>query len=157
MKFINTNGPETCSFEEAIFSGEAPNGGPWMPECIPKLTNVQIRAMRNMSYEEIAFVVLKPYLENEIPDDDLKQILHACYSGSIMSIGLKQVNDRHILGLSNGPTLAFKDWGMRFFFAVMNYFLQKRRRKRELSAPPLATPAELPQRLASAMTISLSS
>jgi len=70
--------------------------------------------MRGMNYRELAFEVIRRFA-TDIPADDLKAIINKTYTakafGSDEITPLKMLEPGlHILGLSNGPTLAFKTW-----------------------------------------------
>lgn len=128
MNFKNTNGPQVCTFQQALLQASAPDGGLWTTklECIPVLSRNEIREMRGKSYIEIAFSVLRYYLEDEIAPVVLHQLLSQAYDETIITIALESVsNDRFILRLDRGPTLAFKDYAMRFLAIMISHFLTK--------------------------------
>jgi threonine synthase len=61
MKYISTRGnAPILSFEEAMLTGLARDGGLYVPENIPNLSHTDIAAMAGKSYEEIAFQVMRP-------------------------------------------------------------------------------------------------
>ena len=76
MKYISTRGqaPE-LTFEDAMLTGLARDGGLYVPETIPKLSTDDIKAMAGKSYEEIAFQVMRPFVGNTFSDDDFKGII----------------------------------------------------------------------------------
>ena len=59
MRYISTRGTAPdLSFEEAMLTGLARDGGLYVPEHVPALTHAQIAAMAGKSYEEVAFCLL---------------------------------------------------------------------------------------------------
>ncbi|MDG1858150.1 MAG: hypothetical protein P8I94_03540, partial [Emcibacteraceae bacterium] len=73
MKYVSTRGEApTLSFEEVLLTGLARDGGLYLPETWPTFSADEISAMRGMSYQEIAFKVMSPYVCPEIPEDDFK-------------------------------------------------------------------------------------
>jgi threonine synthase len=113
MKYISTRGqaPE-LSFEEAMLTGLARDGGLYVPAEIPTLSHDEIAAMAGQSYEEIAFRVMWPYVSGYFAEDEFKQIIARAYEGfgHDARAPLKQLNENHfLLELFHGPTLAFKD------------------------------------------------
>ena len=62
----------------------------------------------------------KPYVEGEIPDADLSEIIADAYPFSPKVVPLDSIS--YSLELFHGPTCAFKDFGARFMARVMSYF-----------------------------------
>ena len=61
MRYISTRGnAPVLSFEEAMLTGLARDGGLYVPETIPQMRAEDIRALRGLSYEEVAFSVMRP-------------------------------------------------------------------------------------------------
>ena len=128
MKYYSTNkNSEPVSFKEATIKGQAPDKGLYFPETIPQVDNGLINHIEGLSNEEIAFRVIKPYVGDEIIDDDLFKIVSETVN---FPIPLVKVNDDIFsLELFHGPTLAFKDVGARFMSRCLGYFLKNENRK----------------------------
>ena len=108
---LNKQSP-IASFKEATILGQAPDKGLYFPESIPQVDKDLISNIDNISNEEIAFRVIKPYVGNEIAEDDLYRIVSETVN---FPIPLVQVSENiSSLELFHGPTLAFKDVGARF-------------------------------------------
>jgi len=122
MKYYSTNkNSERVSFKEATIKGQAPDKGLYFPEMIPQVDKSLIDGIEELSNEEIAFRVIKPYVDNEITDDDLFKIVSETVN---FSIPLVKVSDNIFsLELFYGPTLAFKDVGARFMSRCLGYFI----------------------------------
>ncbi len=63
MRYVSTRGSApVLSFEEALLTGLARDGGLYVPETIPTLSTDDLREMATMSYEDVAFRVMKPFV-----------------------------------------------------------------------------------------------
>ena len=128
MKYYSTNKESPlASFKEATIKGQAPDKGLYFPEVIPQVDKGLIDDIEKVSNEEIAFRVIKPYVADEIKDDDLFKIVSETIN---FPIPLVKVNDNIFsLELFHGPTLAFKDVGARFMSRCLGYFLKNENKK----------------------------
>ncbi|KIN60290.1 Threonine synthase [Sulfitobacter noctilucae] len=117
MRYISTRGTApVLSFEEAMLTGLARDGGLYVPETIPTLTHDQIAAMNGQSYEDIAFTVMRPFIGNTFTDAEFRQLIANAYGGfgHTARAPLVQLAPNHfLLELFHGPTLAFKDFAMQ--------------------------------------------
>jgi len=117
MKYVSTRGaaPE-LSFEQAMLTGLARDGGLYVPQSVPTLSGAQIAAMAGQSYEDIAFTVMKPFIGDSFDDPQFKALIAQAYAGfgHDARAPLKQLAPNHfLLELFHGPTLAFKDFAMQ--------------------------------------------
>lgn len=128
MKYYSTNRQSPIvDFKEATIRGQAPDKGLYFPERIPQVSKDLIAGIENLSNEEIAFNVIRPYVGESIPEDNLRQIVYETIN---FPIPLVQVNESiWSLELFHGPTLAFKDVGARFMSRCLGYFLKGENRK----------------------------
>jgi threonine synthase len=130
ISYYSTNNPDKrVNFETALLKGMAPDYGLYMiaRDEIPLLAPEVITEMCRMSYAEIAFLVLYPYLWFEIPEEQLKPLLNDAYrEDRIPTIVQHITGETHIMWLTRGPTYSFKDYAARFFGRALNYFLGKR-------------------------------
>ncbi len=130
MKYISTRGqaPE-LTFEEAMLTGLARDGGLYLPAEIPVMSQDEIAALAGLSYEEIAFRVMWPYVSGSFSDDEFKDIIARAYEGfgHDARAPLKQLNENHfLLELFHGPTLAFKDFAMQLIGQLFQVALKRR-------------------------------
>ncbi len=115
------------NFKEALFQGQAPDGGLYFPDHIPLLNKNWLGAIKNLEKEEIALEVMKPYVGKCIPEDELYRI---CEETCSFSFPLVNLNDRiSCLELFHGPTMAFKDVGARFMSRCLSWFVQHENRE----------------------------
>src|SRR5436190_2604613 len=122
MKYYSTNKNSVeVSFKEATIQGMASDKGLYFPETITQIEKDLIDNIENISNEEIAFRVIKPYVGDEIKDDDLFKIVTETISFPIPLI--KVTDNIFSLELFHGPTLAFKDVGARFMSRCLGHFI----------------------------------
>ena len=117
MKYISTRGnAPVLSFEEAMLTGLARDGGLYLPESIPQMSKADIAALEGVSYEEAAFRVMWPFLGGAFTEDEFRGIIERAYAGFAHDARapLVQLGSGHfLLELFHGPTLAFKDFAMQ--------------------------------------------
>lgn len=134
INFYSTNNKrEKADFKTALLKGLGSNYGLYTLErkSIPKISKRKIAAMQKMSYAQIAFEVVWPYLEGNISEKDLKVILNDAYNEKIIPTRLQHLCGlTHIMWLTNGPTYSFKDYAARFFGRILNHFLKKEKKKK---------------------------
>ena len=137
MKYISTRGNAPAkNFTEILLGGLAPDGGLYLPERYPQVTRAELDAWRKLSYADLAYAVLSKFI-TDIPAADLKAIIAKTYTTAVYSNGradsdFTQITPLrtleaglHILELSNGPTLAFKDMAMQLLGNLFEYALDK--------------------------------
>ena len=137
MKYISTRGNAPAkTFTEILLGGLAPDGGLYLPEEYPQVTRAELDAWRTLSYADLAFAVLSKFA-TDIPADDLKAIISKTYTATVYSNGRADSDATqitplrtlepgvHILELSNGPTLAFKDMAMQLLGNLFEYALAR--------------------------------
>src|SRR5690349_4758857 len=124
MHYYSINDPSLqVGFREAMTLGQAPDKGLFFPSAIPFYSAADLHEMKGLAKEELAFRIMKPYVNGEIPDDALRQITADTVN---FPIPLKQVTgDISALELFHGPTLAFKDVGARFMSRCLAWFQKK--------------------------------
>ncbi|MFA7243322.1 MAG: threonine synthase, partial [Sulfuricellaceae bacterium] len=130
MKYLSTRGGMSPkNFTEILLGGLAPDGGLAMPDAYPKVTSAELAAMRGMDYPQLAFAVMRRFI-TDIPADDLQRLVENTYTAEVFgSTDITPVKTLepglHILELSNGPTLAFKDIAMQFLGYLFEYVLAR--------------------------------
>lgn len=108
----------TWTFREALFLGQAPDSGLFVPDGLVPLAPDQLRAMAGKSFAERSFVVARHFLADEIDDDVLRQVVHDALD---FPVPLRPLEPGvHMLELFHGPTCAFKDVGARFMSRMMS-------------------------------------
>ncbi|WP_105565979.1 threonine synthase [Microbacterium halophytorum] len=130
MKYISTRGGmEPTEFCETLLEGLAPDGGLAVPEELPRLSREQLESWRGLAYADLATEVLGLFA-TDIPRDDLARMTAAAYGPHNFPDGPVPLRDIDggltLVGLSEGPTLAFKDMAMQFLGQVVEYALERR-------------------------------
>jgi len=119
MRYYSTrNKNKAFSFAAAALTGLAPDGGLFVPEEIPPYPAAVLSSLGTMDYRDIAFETIKPYVQGEIPDTVLGDIVQSAYP---FTAPLVAVGSRLVLELFHGPTAAFKDFGARFMARAFAY------------------------------------
>ncbi|WP_276484997.1 threonine synthase [Paraflavitalea pollutisoli] len=120
---LNKQSPDV-GFKEATLQGQAPDKGLYFPDHIPVIEKEYFDKIEQYSNEDIAFRLLKPYVEGALPDEELARIVGETIN---FPIPLEKVReDIYSLELFHGPTLAFKDVGARFMSRCLGYFARER-------------------------------
>ncbi|MBO4770139.1 MAG: threonine synthase [Clostridia bacterium] len=118
MKYISTRGGSPAiSSAEAIRNGLAPDGGLYMPDCIPSLSEDDLKCLCGMGYSERAACIMHRFLYDSFPASELLSDCRSAYSGQsfpgeparVVPVG----NSLRVLELWHGPTAAFKDMALQ--------------------------------------------
>lgn len=129
MTYISTRGAApVLTFGEAMMTGLARDGGLYVPETVPVMPKADIAALAGLSYEEIAFRVMRPFLGTTFTDDEFRGLIAKAYAGfgHDARAPLVQLAPNHfLLELFHGPTLAFKDFAMQLIGQMMQASLAK--------------------------------
>lgn len=132
MRYVSTRGGAPArSFSDIVLEGLAPDGGLYLPEGYPTLhAGELIDAWQRGGYPELAVTVMAPFID-DISHDDLVGLCRNTYTEQVYRTPqiapLRELGDNTwLLGLSNGPTLAFKDMAMQFLGALFEHVLSER-------------------------------
>jgi threonine synthase len=143
MRYLSTRGhADRKRFCEILLEGLAPDGGLYLPESYPQIDDATLTKLRRVyhaqGYAELAFEILSLYID-DIPAADLRALCAKTYTAEVFGTGeivpLRQLEDPStssgqapvfIEGLSNGPTLAFKDMAMQLLGNLFEYELARR-------------------------------
>ncbi|NKB26550.1 MAG: threonine synthase [Rhodobacteraceae bacterium] len=117
MRYISTRGQAPAlSFEQAMLTGLARDGGLYVPEDVPTLTQDEVASLAGLSYEEAAFRIMWPFVGDSFSQAELRAAIAAAYDGfgHAARAPLVQLDANYfLLELFHGPTLAFKDFAMQ--------------------------------------------
>lgn len=130
MEYYSTNGQAPlATLEKAVVKGLAEDKGLYMPMQIHPLPQEFFDHIQDMTFQEIAFEVAKGFFGEDIPADDLRQIVYDTLSFDVPAVQVSPSQDGrgaiYSLELFHGPTLAFKDVGARFMARLLGYFNKK--------------------------------
>jgi threonine synthase len=133
VKYISTRGQAPAlSFEEVVLTGLAPDGGLYVPESLPSFSREEIASWAGLSYQELAFKVMQPFVAGALSDAEFKQLIDEAYSSFRHDAIAPLVQTGHnewVLELFQGPTLAFKDFALQFLGHLLDHLLKKRNQK----------------------------
>ena len=133
MKYLSTRGDaRRRGFAEILLEGLAPDGGLYVPEVYPQVDAATLAHWRTLSYQELAFAVMSLFID-DIDAADLKALIARSYRAEVFGDAritpLRPLEPGvFVLGLSNGPTLAFKDIAMQFLGNAFEHELARRGR-----------------------------
>ena len=135
MQYISTRGDQSPKhFCDILLEGLAPDGGLYLPESYPQVSDATLtewrKAYHEQGYAALAFEILSLYID-DIPAADLRALCAKTYTAEVFGTGeivpLRHVEDGLWLeALSNGPTLAFKDMAMQLLGNLFEYELGRR-------------------------------
>ncbi|CAD6577702.1 MAG: threonine synthase [Tremellales sp. Tagirdzhanova-0007] len=136
MRYFSTRGGnETLSFDEAVLTGLAPNGGLYIPTHIPPLPVDWQSAWSKFTFPQLSQAILSLFIPtSSIPSSDLHSIIEASYSTfrHPQTTPLRQTGENaYVLELWHGPTWAFKDVALQFLGNVFAYLLERRNKGRK--------------------------
>ena len=112
-----------------MLTGLARDGGLYVPDSIPQLSHADIAAMSGLTYEEIAYRIMRPFVGDTFSDDGFRDIINRAYAGfdHAARAPLVQLDSNHfLLELFHGPTLAFKDFAMQLIGQLFQDALGRR-------------------------------
>tara|TARA_B100001029_G_scaffold63213_1_gene51158 strand:+ start:995 stop:2386 length:1392 start_codon:yes stop_codon:yes gene_type:complete len=133
MLYKSTRGqsPEV-SFSEVLLGGLAPDGGLYMPTSIPKFSIEEINDFKDLQFHELATEILFPFIEGDIDKEVFSDLVRETYKvfevNNVVEI-VELENNRQILELFHGPTLAFKDVAMQLLGSLLDHFAKEQGKK----------------------------
>ncbi len=114
---------------QAILKGLADDGGLFVPDELPKLT-VSLADLGKMSYQEIAYEVMKLFL-TDFTQEELKYCISHAYDDKFDTkdiAQLKEADGAYYLELFHGKTIAFKDMAL----SILPYLLTTSAKKNQV-------------------------
>jgi len=134
MRYVSTRGGlAPAGFSEILLGGLAPDGGLVVPEHYPRVDEATLAAWRELDYPALAFEVIRRFA-TDLPEADLRELIARTYTAEVFgSPAITPTRalgpDLHLLCLSNGPTLAFKDVAMQLLGRLFEYVLAREGRE----------------------------
>ena len=130
MDYISTRGDAPAlGFCDALLAGLARDGGLYVPREWPQFSKKEIRALRGKTYQEVAFAVLSPFTNGEIPADTFRAMIDEAY-GTFRHPAVAPLvqtgPNSFVMELFHGTTLAFKDVAMQLLARLMDHALSER-------------------------------
>ncbi|MDA7714674.1 threonine synthase [Candidatus Pelagibacter sp.] len=128
MKYISTrDNSKKYSFEQVFIKGLADDGGLFIPKEVKKYSAEQIKALSNLSYQNLAKEIIYPFIGDFMTINELSDIIDKSYSVFRKDnvVDLIKLGDTKVLELFHGPTLAFKDIAMQLLGNFYEHYLKK--------------------------------
>jgi len=128
VKYVSTRGGmQPSPFAEVLVEGLAPDGGLVVPETVPHVSAATLESWRGLDYAGLAIEVIGRYADG-VPHADLERLCRAAYDPAVFDddaiVPVRRLDDDlALVGLSEGPTLAFKDMAMQFLGQALEYAL----------------------------------
>jgi threonine synthase len=105
MQYVSTRGhAPKLGFEEAMLAGLARDGGLYLPESWPRLSDADIAGLAGLAYEEVAFRVMRPYLGEAFGEAEFRAIVARAYAGSTIPHAARCVRPGRTTGCWNCST-----------------------------------------------------
>ncbi|MBR5096290.1 MAG: threonine synthase, partial [Treponema sp.] len=122
MVYTETRDNEAkVDFKTAVMNGmNSATGGLYVPVEFPRVDISKMMKDGKVDFVSAAFEMAKPYVEGEIPDEDLLALIKDAYPFEPKLVKID--GQTYVLELSHGPTCAFKDFGARFMARAMSFF-----------------------------------
>lgn len=124
IKYISTNKlAPAATLRDALLIGLAPDGGLYLPDKIPVISREELEQLRTLTYNEVAFRILRKFLCPDIENDLLAEICKSIYR---FDVPLEKITDnKFIMRLDRGPTASFKDFAALLMARLTQHFLQE--------------------------------
>mgnify|MGYP001228520752 FL=1 len=130
MKFVSTRGQAPIlGFDDVVLTGLASDGGLYVPESLPTISEGTLRQWQSLHYDELAIEVMWPFVEGSLTRETFEVMVKDAYSSfrHPAIAPLKQISpDTWLLELFHGPTLAFKDFALQLLGRLLDHFLEER-------------------------------
>tara|TARA_Y100000780_G_scaffold211112_2_gene209915 strand:- start:106365 stop:107786 length:1422 start_codon:yes stop_codon:yes gene_type:complete len=134
MRYVSTRGyagqsGEGATFAEVTLDGLAPDGGLYVPLAHPYFDTHTLDKFTRLSYQELAFEVMYPFVGEDLSAETLKKLIQKAYStfdhAEVAPLS-NLTENHHLLELYHGPTLAFKDVALQFLGLLLDELLEQR-------------------------------
>jgi len=135
MRYISTRAPAGAGgkpFDAVLLEGLAPDGGLYVPEAWPHFDAAWFRALRGLSYAEIAARVTLPFIGDTMSEAAWRDLVADAYRGFDHKAvaPLRQLSgDLWLLELFHGPTLAFKDYALQLVGRLFDHVLKHQKKR----------------------------
>lgn len=130
MRYVSTRGEAAeLEFEDVLLEGLARDGGLYVPDGWPTLSEEKRRELAPRPYAQVASEVMFPFLSGNLDRSTFNGILEAAYAGFRHEAVAPLVQlgpNLWVMELFHGPTLAFKDVAMQVLGRLFDHVLAKR-------------------------------
>ncbi len=130
MEYVSTRNKDIrLSSARAIVRGISEDGGLFLPEYIPELTDSELKSVLSMDYRAAARFVLSRFL-TDFTDYEIESCVGGAYTGQKFGgdnpAPVKKLDDdKYMLELWHGPTCAFKDMALQILPRLLTVAVKK--------------------------------
>ena len=133
MRYVSTRGSApVLGFDDVVMTGLAEDGGLYVPEDWPVLSEREWRDLRGRSHADLALAIIRPFVGAALTEDELADLLAAAYArfDHPAVAPLTQIGPHDwVMELFHGPTLAFKDHAMQVLGRLFDLLLTRAGRR----------------------------
>jgi threonine synthase len=129
VRYQSTRGDAPIlDFADTLLAGLAVDGGLYVPESWPTITDNDLRSYRNLEYAAVAHRVLLPFVGDSVASDDLAAMTAAAYATFSHPdvVPVTELGDEYLAELYWGPTFSFKDVALQLIGRLFEYELARR-------------------------------
>ena len=130
MKFVSTRGQApVLGFDDVVLTGLASDGGLYVPESLPTISEATFRQWQSLPYDALAIEVMWPFVEGSMARQTFEAMVRDAYRSfrhTAIAPSKQLTHDTWLLELFHGPTLAFKDFALQLLGRLLDYFLAER-------------------------------
>lgn len=130
MKFVSTRGQAPIlGFDDVVLTGLASDGGLYVPESLPTISEATFRQWQSLPYDALAIEVMWPFVEGSMARETFEAMVRDAYRSfrhTAIAPSKQLTHDTWLLELFHGPTLAFKDFALQLLGRLLDYFLAER-------------------------------
>ena len=133
VMYKSTRSDQTVTASQAILKGLASDGGLFVPVTLPKL-NVSIEELKEMSYQQVAYSVMKEFF-TDFTEEELKNCIDKAYDTKFDTTEiapLVKADGAYYLELFHGPTIAFKDMALQILPHLLRTSAKKNNVKNDI-------------------------
>ena len=118
MICISTRGKApTVSLKQAVIAGLAPDGGLYVPQYLPRLSDEWWNQQRGRSFQDVAVALAAGLMADEFERSSLESLIREALNFPVPIVTLD--DGLSVVELFHGPTFAFKDFGARTLARLM--------------------------------------
>ena len=132
MEYISTrNTNKSFLFKDVFLKGLAPDGGLFVPKTIPTYTSLDLKNLKNLTYNQLAAKIIFEFCNDEFNEEEIKKIVDDSYKNFRVKdvVKINKIGKFNLLELFHGPTLAFKDIAMQIIGNMYEKILKKNNKK----------------------------
>ena len=133
MKYISTRGKApVLAFDDVVLAGLARDGGLYLPQSWPRLSDEDLRDLADLDYAHLAARVIAPFAAPTITEADLLAIatdVYRDFDHADVAPIRPLADDIWLQELFHGPTLAFKDYALQILGRLFDLVLEHRQER----------------------------